>query len=74
MELFKDIAKFKDNVALLSDNYNPVSYNEILIHWREDCQNFIRYWNNVFQQTARGEIDTWDHQWTFACWNQKGLW
>ena len=48
-------------------------YNEILIHWREDGQNFIRYWNNVFQQTARGEIDTWDHQWTFACWNQNGL-
>ena len=47
-------------------------YNEILLHWADD-QNFIRYWNNVFQQTASGEIDTWDYQWTFACWNQNGL-
>jgi hypothetical protein len=46
--------------------------NEILLNWADD-QNFIRYWNNVFQQNASGEIDTWDHQWIFACWSQNGL-
>lgn len=45
--------------------------------------NFIRdlfgfpqaqdFWRRMFEMTFNGEIDTWDFQWTFACWVQGGL-
>lgn len=39
------------------------------------CGNsrFEEYWSGVFDRVARGEIDTWDYQWTFACWLNNGL-
>ncbi|MDO8445565.1 MAG: glycosyltransferase family 2 protein [Deltaproteobacteria bacterium] len=33
----------------------------------------VHYWTTVFEKVYRGEIDTWDYQWTFACWVQSGL-
>jgi hypothetical protein len=32
-----------------------------------------RHWYKEFQKTYAGEIDTWDYQWVFACWIEKGL-
>lgn len=32
-----------------------------------------RYWTDMFERVHRGLIDTWDYQWTFACWIQNGL-
>jgi hypothetical protein len=32
-----------------------------------------RFWREVFDRDHRGEIDTWDFAWTFACWAQRGL-
>lgn len=32
----------------------------------------IAYWSEVLDKVHRGEIDTWDCQWTFSCWS-KGL-
>jgi len=31
------------------------------------------YWTNIFERVHGGLIDTWDYQWTFACWIQNGL-
>lgn len=31
------------------------------------------YWTRIFQRVASGEIDTWDYQWTFACWVSNAL-
>ena len=31
------------------------------------------YWKRIFGQVHAGKIDTWDYQWTFACWMQGGL-
>jgi hypothetical protein len=31
------------------------------------------YWRDIFDQVHAGKIDTWDYQWTFACWIQSGL-
>lgn len=31
------------------------------------------YWLNIFDQVHKGLIDTWDYQWTYACWSQGGL-
>jgi len=29
---------------------------------------FESKWSNIFQNVFSGDIDTWDYQWTFACW------
>ena len=31
------------------------------------------YWHRAFDTVYEGKIDTWDYQWTFACWLQNGL-
>lgn len=31
------------------------------------------YWRSLFDRMHRREIDTWDYQWTFACWQMQGL-
>lgn len=31
------------------------------------------HWPNIFEKVYKGEINTWDYQWLFACWLQKGL-
>ena len=32
-----------------------------------------RYWSETFEAVYRGEIDTWDHQWTYNCWRMNGF-
>ena len=32
-----------------------------------------RYWENIFERTHKGLVNTWDYQWVFACWSQNGL-
>lgn len=32
-----------------------------------------KYWTNIFDRVFAGNIDTWDYQWTYACWSQSGL-
>ncbi len=34
-----------------------------------------RFWTRLFDSVYEkpGEIDTWDHQWNYACWSQSGL-
>jgi hypothetical protein len=34
---------------------------------------FEHYWRHTLNAAYRGEIDTWDYQWTFACWRSGGL-
>jgi hypothetical protein len=31
----------------------------------------VKYWERIFQQTYNGIIDTWDYQWTYACWTNS---
>lgn len=41
-----------------------------------DClgdRKVVSYWMQHFEKTYKGEIDTWDYQWTFACWMQNAL-
>ena len=51
-------------------------------HWRNEGglarvangdRHFQDYWQAIFDATYRGEIDTWDYQWTFACWRMGGV-
>jgi hypothetical protein len=32
-----------------------------------------KFWQETFQAVYDGSIDTWDHQWTYACWQRNGL-
>lgn len=31
------------------------------------------YWMKRFEAVSRGEFNTWDYQWVFACWNNEGI-
>ena len=31
------------------------------------------YWKRVFSNVKSGRVDTWDYQWYFTCWYNKGL-
>lgn len=45
-------------------------------HWLKDLlmDSFVvDYWAQYFQSVYDGQINTWDYQWTFACWIQNGL-
>ena len=33
----------------------------------------VEPWKNTLLEIYNGQIDTWDHQWTFTCWLQSGL-
>jgi hypothetical protein len=34
---------------------------------------FQRYWQHIFDQVFAKQINTWDYQWVFTCWSQRGL-
>lgn len=36
-------------------------------------KKFQIYWTKIFSKIHSHKIDTWDYQWTYTCWNQKGL-
>lgn len=36
-------------------------------------EDVARYWMANFERAYTGKIDTWDYQWTFACWIHNGL-
>jgi hypothetical protein len=31
------------------------------------------YWNDIFDRTYAGKLNTWDYQWFYACWRNNGL-
>jgi hypothetical protein len=32
-----------------------------------------QYWQSLFDKVHAGQIDTWDYQWMYSCWTQRGL-
>jgi hypothetical protein len=43
-----------------------------LCDWLGDMRA-VRYWTRIFDKVHQGQIDTWDYQWTFACWTSGCL-
>jgi hypothetical protein len=43
------------------------------LHGRSYDKKDVRIWTDIFDKVYIGEIDTWDYQWTFACWINNGL-
>ncbi len=33
----------------------------------------LAYWTSLYDRTHAGEINTWDYQWGFTCWQHQGL-
>lgn len=38
-----------------------------------DEKQAVKYWTKIFHAVYSNQIDTWDYQWTMACWLQNGL-
>lgn len=51
----------------------PAAYRERWLESVLDSSREIQYWEGIFDRLYRGQIDTWDYQWVFACWRQGGL-
>jgi len=49
-----------------------VRSNDKLFEWLGD-KKAAAYWTEIFENTYQNKINTWDYQWAFACWLQKGL-
>ena len=32
-----------------------------------------QYWVNILDRVHQGLVDTWDYQWSYACWSQNGF-
>ena len=32
-----------------------------------------KYWNEIFEKSYRGEIDSWGYPWLYSCWLESGL-
>jgi hypothetical protein len=44
--------------------------------WLQDMlegNRAVQYWTELFEAVYSDRINTWDYQWTFACWIQSGL-
>jgi len=44
--------------------------------WLKDllgARRIVWYWKYIFENVYKGKVDTWDYQWTFACWIQNAL-
>ena len=38
-----------------------------------DKKSTLDYWSNIFKRVKKGNINTWDYQWTFSLWRKQQL-
>ena len=72
-------------VGQLAASLAPVRFDRVRVHgqtiaawacwilWSDGDSTFTSYWTEIFDRCARGKMDVWAYQWTFACWAQQGL-
>ena len=51
----------------------PAAKENGLLHDMLGDRAAVRHWRKTFDHVAAGAINTWDYQWTFACWLQSSL-
>lgn len=51
----------------------PLAYRQRWLKSVSDSRREFWYWEDIFDKLYRGQIDTWDYQWVFACWRQGAL-
>ena len=57
-------SRWKDYDILLKNIKSNNFIDKMFSNWLDRY-----YWKSIFNQTVKGEIDTWDYQWMFTCWN-----
>ena len=60
--------KYDVNLADLDEFKKNKSIRKIATEPKEQ-----EYWLKRFESVKKGEFDTWDYQWVFACWNNEGV-
>ncbi len=63
-------SRWRDYDILLKNIKSNNFIDEMFSNWLDRY-----YWKSIFNQTIKGEIDTWDYQWMFTCWynNKKAI-
>lgn len=51
----------------------PIAREHGLLHEILDDLSQERHWSKTFDIIHSGVVDTWDVQWMYACWRQRGL-
>lgn len=41
--------------------------------WSDGDESFLRYWTEIFDAAAAGNIDSWAYRFLFTCWSHSGL-
>jgi hypothetical protein len=54
-------------------DWHTLDKNAFLSQQLPDLPRARTHWRRVFDQVSMGSIDTWDYQWTYACWKRDGL-
>lgn len=49
----------------------PTAHNQVLDQFEHPTER--RFWRAILERVYRGQVDTWDYQWAFACFVQGGL-
>lgn len=56
----------------MTDWKDPAVQSRVLDQFTVD-RSERKYWKNIFDAQAAGQINTWDYSWTFACWANDGV-
>lgn len=49
----------------------PQNREQVVAHLPSEKSR--QYWDSIFERTYNHEIDTWDYQWVYTIWKNKGL-
>jgi hypothetical protein len=55
------------------DNWETNRNLDVIRQWPEATEGFRRYWENVFDLTVSGKMDSWAIRWLYSCWKRQGL-
>ena len=65
-------ASWSDKWKNYTVNIEDISSDHFLRNYFNSNSDF-KYWSKIFWQVKRGELDTWDYQWTLTCLNNNAL-
>lgn len=64
-------ATWKDRWEKYDRDLNNIKNFSEVSHYLEGVQE-LQYWKNLFKDSKKNKIDTWDYQWIFTVWKNKG--
>jgi hypothetical protein len=58
---------------LKMNNWRSVDIQKKVLDRFTSDEQEREFWRDIFDRQHRGQINTWDYSWTFACWENNGL-